>query len=99
MVFFGWVIESKDDWSAADVANGVQNFLICVEMLPLAFAHVKSFGHRSYKDDAIFEINELLEMPSLHKRIWDAFNFLGIYSLLFTTRSLYGHLVSSKVES
>jgi len=60
MVKFEWVIEEKDDWTVSDVATGLQNFLICVEMFPLALAHIRAFGYNSYMDKAsISELSEL----------------------------------------
>jgi len=65
MVHFNWVIESKDDWTISDVATGLQNFLICIEMLPLALAHVKSFGYKSYMEEGseLFTLSDTTDIP------------------------------------
>jgi len=71
MVQFGWLIEKNGDWSVSDVATGLQNFLICLEMLPLAIAHGKSFGPNSFQHD---DIKEFLLQPTLAQRIIDVAN-------------------------
>eukprot|EP01118_Nematostelium_gracile_P001752 TRINITY_DN1182_c0_g1_i3.p1 TRINITY_DN1182_c0_g1~~TRINITY_DN1182_c0_g1_i3.p1 ORF type:complete len:373 (+),score=95.44 TRINITY_DN1182_c0_g1_i3:732-1850(+) len=71
-VHFGWFSfvepdaaeaeDSEDEWSISDVAMGLQNFLICIEMLPLAVAHIKSFGHKSYgEENTIIDPNALTD--------------------------------------
>jgi hypothetical protein len=42
------LIHGRDDWSTGEVARGLQDFLICVEMLPLAIIHLRTFGHHSF---------------------------------------------------
>jgi len=66
MVYFGWGIESKDDWTISDVATGLQNTLICIEMLPLAIAHIRSFGYKSYMEEG----SELFVLSDLEDRSW-----------------------------
>lgn len=73
MVYFGWVIESKDDWTISDVATGLQNFLICVEMLPLAIAHIKSFGHKSYVEEGA----DIVNLSDLEGSTWTIWQRLG----------------------
>jgi len=42
-------LQAEGDWTLSDVATGLQNFAICVEMFPLALAHQKSFGWNSFR--------------------------------------------------
>lgn len=37
-----------EHWSSEDVSRGLQDFIICVEMLPMAFAFAYAFGSRSF---------------------------------------------------
>ena len=61
VVFFTWwqslgifflkangIIGSLGDWDADDVANGIQDYLICVEMLGFAVAHGITFTEKEY---------------------------------------------------
>ena len=44
------------DWTTYDVddvAAGLQNFLICIEMFPAALAHAYAFPPRDYLDPSI----------------------------------------------
>jgi len=68
VVFFTWwqslcieilrangFIASRDvgsGWTSADIANGLQDWLICVEMLGAALAHRWSFTHLDYMPEA-----------------------------------------------
>jgi len=73
MLHFGWVIESKDDWTISDVATGLQNFLICIEMFPLALAHIKSFGYKSYVEPGA----EVVALSDLEGKEWTLAERLG----------------------
>jgi hypothetical protein len=35
-------------WTSEDVARGLQDFIICVEMLPMSLAFAYAFGARSF---------------------------------------------------
>ena len=39
-------------YNKADIAAGLQNFLICLEMFPAAIAHAYAFPPRDYLDPA-----------------------------------------------
>lgn len=41
--------EGTEHWSAEDVAKGLQDYLICIEMLIAAFIFREVFSHREYK--------------------------------------------------
>jgi len=58
MTHFNWV-PSTDGYSVSDVATGTQNFLICVEMFPLALAHISAFGYKSYTDATSQDVHEV----------------------------------------
>eukprot|EP00164_Ancoracysta_twista_P003437 GFYU01004583.1.p1 GENE.GFYU01004583.1~~GFYU01004583.1.p1 ORF type:complete len:423 (-),score=116.55 GFYU01004583.1:130-1398(-) len=48
------VIHQENDWrdyTVEDVANGIQDFLICIEMFIAAIAHIYIFGHKEYQSD------------------------------------------------
>lgn len=44
----GDVVAQVDVWSGSDVAKGLQNYLICLEMFVAAIAHKYSFTYRDY---------------------------------------------------
>jgi len=61
VVFFTWwqgvliavlkdkgLISDIGDWAKEDVANGLQDYLICVEMFCFAIAHAFTFTHKEY---------------------------------------------------
>lgn len=48
LVKMGWLIHGREDWSTGEIARGLQDFLICVEMLPLTLLHMRTFGHREF---------------------------------------------------
>jgi len=50
MVEFGILLQASGDYTIQDVADGLQAFLICVEMFPLALIYTRTFGHQSFKD-------------------------------------------------
>eukprot|EP01114_Cavostelium_apophysatum_P018957 TRINITY_DN5975_c0_g1_i1.p1 TRINITY_DN5975_c0_g1~~TRINITY_DN5975_c0_g1_i1.p1 ORF type:complete len:496 (-),score=113.76 TRINITY_DN5975_c0_g1_i1:82-1569(-) len=75
LVHFHVWIHDADDWSISDVATGLQNFLICVEMFPLAIAHAKSFGWNSF---SAANRHQLLYTPSVMQRIIDAANVTDV---------------------
>jgi hypothetical protein len=49
MVHFDFLIHAKDDWTISNVATATQNFLICIEMVPVSFAYYFTFGYKSFK--------------------------------------------------
>lgn len=49
LVHFGLLIHGRDDWSTGEVARGLQDWLICVEMFPLAIQHLRTFGHHPFE--------------------------------------------------
>ena len=72
VVFFTWwqgvfiaflqsqgLIRQRGDWDSDDIANGLQDYLICVEMLFFAIAHTYTFSYTEYTslinngDDAV----------------------------------------------
>jgi hypothetical protein len=52
MLHFGWV-ESEDGWSVSDVATGLQNFLICVELLGIVIVQARAFGYQSWEGEGL----------------------------------------------
>eukprot|EP00520_Triparma_pacifica_P010067 CAMPEP_0118668606 /NCGR_PEP_ID=MMETSP0785-20121206/20437_1 /TAXON_ID=91992 /ORGANISM="Bolidomonas pacifica, Strain CCMP 1866" /LENGTH=406 /DNA_ID=CAMNT_0006563193 /DNA_START=555 /DNA_END=1778 /DNA_ORIENTATION=+ len=42
------IIHSRGSWAADDVADGLQDYLICVEMLFFALAHSYTFSYKEY---------------------------------------------------
>mmetsp|Transcript_15592 Transcript_15592/g.20566 ORF Transcript_15592/g.20566 Transcript_15592/m.20566 type:complete len:455 (+) Transcript_15592:69-1433(+) len=42
------LIEEMDTWSQSDIANGLQNYLICIEMFIAALAHSVAFTYKDY---------------------------------------------------
>jgi Domain of unknown function. len=70
VVFFTWwqgvgiavlksynVIGDIGQWDVNDVANGLQDYLICVEMFCFAIAHSFTFTHKEYLPGRIAESN------------------------------------------
>jgi len=51
LVHFGWLIKSWDGWTVSDVATGLQNFLICVELLFIVIVQGHAFGYQSWKGE------------------------------------------------
>ena len=58
VIFFTWwqgvgigvlksyhVIDDKGSWAAEDVADGLQDYLICIEMLGFAIAHMYTYSY------------------------------------------------------
>ncbi|CAM9773318.1 unnamed protein product, partial [Discosporangium mesarthrocarpum] len=43
-------IHAMGSWSAENVQTGIQDFMICIEMLAVAVAHTSAFSHRPYVD-------------------------------------------------
>jgi len=68
-------IKASGDWTLGDVAMGINNFLICVEMFPLAVLHARSFGYASFK---AAHTHELLYEPTVMQRIVDAANITDV---------------------
>jgi hypothetical protein len=48
-VHFGW-LKGNDTFSVDELSVALQDWLICVEMLAIAIAHIFIFGHESYRD-------------------------------------------------
>jgi hypothetical protein len=45
----GWLVVGQvGKWTSEDVARGLQDFIICVEMLPMSLAFAYAFGARSF---------------------------------------------------
>ena len=44
----GWLVGQVGKWTSEDVARGLQDFIICVEMLPMSLAFAYAFGARSF---------------------------------------------------
>ncbi len=64
MAHFDLVIHETGDWTQGNVAAGLQNFIICLEMVPLTFAFAKTFGYASFKDPSAPKSANALEMTS-----------------------------------
>jgi len=49
IVQLGW-IHSVGEWSEDNIATGMQDFLICIEMFLISLAHIYSFGYIEYRN-------------------------------------------------
>mmetsp|Transcript_5141 Transcript_5141/g.8890 ORF Transcript_5141/g.8890 Transcript_5141/m.8890 type:complete len:461 (-) Transcript_5141:28-1410(-) len=49
------VIGRIGEWDAHNVANGLQDMLVCIEMLLFAIAHRFTFTHKDYLPDVMFQ--------------------------------------------
>ena len=58
MTHWGWISE-WNDLPVEEVQVGLQNFIICIEMLITAIAHKWVFGHEQYEDGSVTMIMEL----------------------------------------
>jgi len=45
--------DSASDWTSEDIASGLQDWLICIEMLGAALAHRYSFTYLDYKPESV----------------------------------------------
>eukprot|EP01103_Thecamoeba_quadrilineata_P010686 TRINITY_DN2373_c0_g2_i1.p1 TRINITY_DN2373_c0_g2~~TRINITY_DN2373_c0_g2_i1.p1 ORF type:complete len:507 (-),score=78.59 TRINITY_DN2373_c0_g2_i1:160-1680(-) len=69
LVFLGW-IPSYDGLTPDELGTCIQDWLICIEMLPIAIAHAYGFGYSTFKSsdvkkvDIFHEIKHLLDAPS-----------------------------------
>jgi len=75
LVHFNLLIHGEGDWSVSDVSQALQNFLICIEMFPLAIAHARSFGYNSFSSETS---HQLLYEPTVMQRIIDAANVTDV---------------------
>lgn len=48
---YGIISDANQHWKAADVATGIQDYLVCVEMLFFAMAHTYTFTYKEYITD------------------------------------------------
>jgi len=55
MVDFNFIIKESGDWSLSEVSVAFQNWLICLEMFPLAIAFGRTFGYSSFKEPSFNE--------------------------------------------
>lgn len=69
------VIVSKDSWTeydVQDVATGLQDFLVCIEMFIAAIAHAYAFSPREYRDPNV------TPRPFL-RSVWEMFDVRDVY--------------------
>jgi len=82
MVSFNFIISGVDDYSVGDVAVALQSFLICIEMFPLAIAHMHTFGYKAFTSAKHNEfihqnmLNRIIDSFSLHDVVFDTFSAL-----------------------
>ena len=99
VVFFTWwqgiliallqsygIINERGSWAADDVADGLQDYLICVEMLFFALAHSYTFSYTEYitlnggdgdeallaNDSYMFMSQALPEAGSFRSALWNS---------------------------
>lgn len=46
------LVHAMGNWSADNVEKGIQDLLICIEMLIIAVVHTTAFSSRPYEDGA-----------------------------------------------
>lgn len=69
------LIHEIGDWTAENVEKGIQDLLICVEMLIVAIAHTTAFSSGPYEDGATRRDGEsLLEAHFAHHSAIRDFN-------------------------
>ena len=64
------LVNVEHDWTTEDVAKGIQDYLICVEMLVAAVVHSFVFPHTEYSPQAVEARNRALNQAPLkwHKK-------------------------------
>ena len=60
LVRVGALPNSWNKYDLEDVALGLQNFLICIEMLVAAVAHYFVFSHKPFVDPAAAQVSQPL---------------------------------------
>jgi len=81
MVHFEFIFDpTNSTLSISQQATGLQDFLICIEMLPLAIAHIKSFGHKSYES---IHDDYNRDEAGLYKRIIEVANVSDVFRETF----------------
>jgi hypothetical protein len=65
-------LQATRDWSSKNLADLIQAFLICLEMVIAAYLHMKAFSHREF-------IEDLEQKTRVVKALWDALNPRDIY--------------------
>jgi len=53
-------------WSGEEIAKGLQNYMICIEMLVAAVAHKYSFTFMDYKDKGAKSSDSEDRMPFIN---------------------------------
>ncbi|ETW04912.1 hypothetical protein H310_04014 [Aphanomyces invadans] len=61
------IIHQLGSWTTDDVTNGIQNVLICFEMMVIAVVHTYAFPFESFKNDDVF--SDALDSGSLRDSI------------------------------
>lgn len=82
------VIHDTTDFTATNMATGMQDFLVCVEMFLASLAHIWAFPHNDFADSQ-------KERPKLGKTISHAFS---IKDVLAETKTLWKPLPSRDGE-
>jgi hypothetical protein len=57
---YGIISDADQHWTAADVTAGIQDYLVCVEMLFFAIAHTYTFTYKEYINYNQFNLNSTL---------------------------------------
>jgi len=51
LAFFGVIPDNVGDWTQDNIARGLQDFIICIEMFILSVAHIWVFSYDVYEED------------------------------------------------
>ncbi|TPX34656.1 hypothetical protein SmJEL517_g02724 [Synchytrium microbalum] len=78
------VLKQTDYWTAANISGGLQDFLVCIEMLLAAIAHYWTFGTREYRKEGPNRFTNPLFALFHAFNPWDIF-----YNIFLIVESLF----------
>jgi len=84
LIHFDFILRASGDWTIDDVATGVQNWLICMELFPLSIAFAKTFGYQSFKEPS-FNSGPRSELPMTV--VSNFVNVMNVKDVLSDTKS------------
>jgi Organic solute transporter Ostalpha len=80
ILVFAGAIKDVDEYSAQDIANGLQDFIICIEMFIISIAHHFAFSYKPYEINAgakqpLLRVSDIRELKPISSSVSDVLNF------------------------